>query len=180
MSSDHRSNRIRVCSATQCTISCRSLARGFRKLDDPKENGSLWMLSTAQLLASTSHVFRDLIWPLISAKTPLSLSPASRPCCSEYVSAWSVLRHTRRIVVELKDKVVTLYVLQLLLLTSVRSPRKWLNDSVLVENDSSARWRKKRQWSWSVRPHPIWDVHRGTKSHLVTLVSKLCNCICVT
>ena len=47
-----------------------------------------------QLRASTSQVFIDLICPSISAKAPRNLSPVSSPCCSAYISAWRVLRHT--------------------------------------------------------------------------------------
>ena len=47
-----------------------------------------------QLRASTSQVFIELVCPLISTRAPRSLSPVSNPCCSAYVSAWRVLRHT--------------------------------------------------------------------------------------
>ena len=47
-----------------------------------------------QLRASSSQVFIDLICPLISARAPRSLSPVSSPCCSAYLSAWRMLRHT--------------------------------------------------------------------------------------
>lgn len=47
-----------------------------------------------QLRAAASQVFIDLICPVISARTPRSLSAVSSPCCSAYASAWRVLRHT--------------------------------------------------------------------------------------
>ena len=53
---------------------------------------------------STSQAFIDLICPMISTRAPRSLSAISSPCCSAYVSAWRVLRHTRLIVVVLKGQ----------------------------------------------------------------------------
>ena len=111
-----------------CNSIPNRLSLTFAKISEAKwsdnDRQSVIERCGTQLRASASQVFIDLICTLLSTKTPRSLSPVSNPLCNAHVSAWRVLRHTRLIVVELKDKGMTLYLLQLLSLIPARSPKK--------------------------------------------------------